>query len=60
MCEARETMDTRKLIVRAADRTTANEQAASHPFNPDSQVLGHELAEYWERVAFSGALSHSR
>jgi hypothetical protein len=24
------------------------------------EVLGHELAEYWERVAFSGAVSPSR
>ena len=31
-------------IVRAADRTPDNEQSASHPWNPASEVRGHALS----------------
>jgi uncharacterized cupin superfamily protein len=32
------------LLVRAADRTPANEQSFSHPFNPNSEIHGHSLS----------------
>lgn len=35
----------RNPIVRCGARTLANEESMSHPFNPMSRVLGHQLAE---------------
>jgi uncharacterized cupin superfamily protein len=31
-------------IVRAADRTAANEESAGHPLNPDAEIHGHALS----------------
>jgi len=44
---------------RAGERRAAHGQRAVHD-RYRWEVLGHELAEYWERVAFSGAVSPSR
>ncbi len=38
-------LDPRKLIVRRADLASAKGQKLSHPFNPNSEIHGHELSD---------------
>lgn len=38
-------LDPKHLVVRRADLATRKEETISHPFNPRSQVHGHELSD---------------
>jgi uncharacterized cupin superfamily protein len=33
------------FVVRAVDRTAANEESQSHPLNPNSKIVGHYLSD---------------
>jgi len=38
-------IDPKKLVVRRAQHTAENAQKLSHPFNPNSEIHGHELSD---------------